>query len=228
MSGAAAQQTEANPRQVSVNGYIDAITGNRIYGWAWDAQQPKAKIAVRLVVGDKTVGSVIADQPREDLKANGIGDGAHAFEAAIPEGVSPNDLVILAICPDTGVAVELTPRAVAGGPIADQDLRVAVETLTRSHGFIHRKLQAIVQVVTEKRKEAAAERAGAPATGAEPAPLPRLQTLEEAVLRLDDLVQAQGAAIDALRHQGRDKLPRLLAGAAAVLSLAALVIALLR
>lgn len=231
---ATAQKLEPKEsRQVSVNGYIDAITGNRIYGWAWDAQQPKAKITIRLQVGDNTVGLVAADQTREDLKASGIGDGAHAFEAAIPDGVSPNDLSILAVCPDTGATVELAPRAMAGRSSAsgnDQDLRTAVETLTKSHGFIHRKLQAIAKVVSEKRRdeESPTDPAGGPANAADMAPLSRLQTLEDALLRLDDLVQSQGVSIDAMRHRPADKLPRFLAIAAVVLSFAALVISLLQ
>lgn len=220
-------------RQVSVNGYIDAITGNRIYGWAWDAQQPTAKITIRLQQGDNTVGIVAADLPREDLKASGIGDGAHAFEAAIPDGVSPNDISILAVCPDTGATVELAPRAIAGRSSAsggDQELRNAVETLTKSHGFIHRKLQAIAKVVSEKRRddETPTDPAGAAANSADVAPLSRLQTLEDALLRLDDLVQSQGASIDAMNQRPTDKLPRFLAIAAVALSFAALVIALLQ
>jgi hypothetical protein len=220
-------------RQVSVNGYIDAITGNRIYGWAWDAQQPKAKITIRLQQVDNTVGIVAADLPREDLKASGIGDGAHAFEAAIPDDISPNDISILAVCPDTGATVELAPRAIAGRSSAsgsDQDLRTAVETLTKSHGFIHRKLQAIAKVVAEKRRddEVATDAAGTPVNAADMAPLSRLQTLEDAVLRLDDLVQSQGASIDAMQHRPTDRLPRFLAIAAVVLSFAALVIALIQ
>lgn len=231
---ATAQKLEPKEsRQVSVNGYIDAITGNRIYGWAWDAQQPKAKITIRLQQGDNTVGIVAADQPREDLKASGIGDGAHAFEAVLPDGVSPNDISILAVCPDTGAAVELAPRVISGSSSAsghDRDLRTAVETLTKSHGFIHRKLQAIAKVVAEKRRddEMPSDPAGAPANSADVAPLSRLQTLEDALLRLDDLVQSQGASIDAMHHRPTDKMPRFLATAAVVLSFAALVIALLQ
>lgn len=232
MSAAAQKLDPKLERQVSVNGYIDAITGNRIYGWAWDAQQPKAKIVVRLSVKGETVGIVSADLLREDLKANAIGDGAHAFEAAIPDGVSPNDLAVFAVCPDTGATVELAPRAVAvrsdGG---DRDLRSVVETLTKSHGFIHRKLQAIAAAVAETRREPVVSPDAGDAVAAQSdekaAPLSRLQTLEEALMRLDTLVLEQGTAIDAMRHRPTEQMPRFLAAAAAVLSFTALVIALL-
>jgi hypothetical protein len=236
---ATAQKISATPeRQVSVNGYIDAITGNRIYGWAWDAQQPKAKIIVRLMAKGETVGIVSADQPREDLKASGIGDGAHAFEIAIPDGISPNEVSVFVVCPDTAATVELAPRAVAGrSEGGDRELRSAVETLTKSHGFMHRKLQAIAAAVAETRRDAGAAAPGPAAATARPdaapaqnddkvAPLFRLQILEEALIRLDTLVLEQGTAIDALRHRPADQMPKLLAAAAAVLSAAALVIAL--
>ena len=125
MSASAEKNEAAAVRQVSVNGYIDAITGNRIYGWAWDAQQPAAKITLRMQVNGKMVGVIIADLPREDLKASGIGDGAHAFDAAIPEGVSPNDLKLMAVCPDTGQTVELAPRAIAGQAESERRFRSA-------------------------------------------------------------------------------------------------------
>lgn len=232
---ATAQKIDAKPeRQVSVNGYIDAITGNRIYGWAWDAQQPKAKIIVRLMAKGETVGIVSADLPREDLKASGIGDGAHAFEAAIPDGISPNELSVFVVCPDTAATVELAPRAVAGGRPArnDGELRSAVETLTKSHGFMHRKLQAIAAAVAETRRDAGS---ASPATAEtapmlpgdnKAAPLSRLQTLEEALMRLDTMVLEQGTAIDALRHRPADQMPKFLAAVAVVLSAAALVISL--
>lgn len=235
MSTAAQPKLDPKPeRQVSVNGYIDAITNNRIYGWAWDAQQPKAKIVVRLTARGETVGIVSADLLREDLKANGIGDGAHAFEAAIPDGVSPNEISIFAVCPDTGATVELGPRAVAGRSDggADRDLRTVVETLTKSHGVIHRRLQAIAAVVEKTRgaMEGASPGGGAvvPAQGDEKtALLSRLQTLEEALVRLDTLVLEQGATLDALRNRPVDPLPKFLAAASFVLSFATLLIVLL-
>jgi hypothetical protein len=227
---ATAEKVEAQAvRQVSVNGYIDAVTNKRIYGWAWDAQKPDAKIAVRLQAGGNTVGIVAADLPREDLKASGIGDGAHAFEAAIPDGVSPNDISVLVVCPDTGRTVELSPRAIAGRAEGGggQDLRSAVETLAKSHGFMHRKLQTIAAAMAESRRNGAPEASddGVPSSAADVAPLSRLQTLEEAVLRLDALVKQQETMIAAMRDRPSDPMPRFLAIAAAVLSAMALLVA---
>ena len=217
-------------RQVSVNGYIDAIANNRVYGWAWDAQKPDARITVRLQAGGTTVGIVAADLLREDLKGNGIGDGAHAFETALPEGVSPNDLSLLAVCPDTGETVELSPRAVvrhqpaAGG----QDLRTAVETLAKSHGFIHKKLQTMAAAMEESRRNGQPEPDIAPLPETGSVALSRVQSMEEAVMRVDVLLKRQDETIEALRNRPVDPLPRILAAAATVLSVAALLIALVK
>lgn len=231
---ATAERVEAEAaRQVSVNGYIDAITNNRIYGWAWDAQKPTAKITVRLQADGNTVGIVAADLPREDLKASGIGDGSHAFEVAIPDGVSPNNISLLAVCPDTGQAVELAPRAIAGRSESGggQDLRNAVETLAKSHGLMHQKLLTIAAAMEESRRNGVMETtSGASPMPADPAyaPLPRLQTLEEAVLRIDSLMKPQEAAIESMRDRPKDPMPLFLAGAAVVLSLAAFLVALMQ
>lgn len=231
---ATAEKVEAEAvRQVSVNGYIDAVTNNRIYGWAWDAQKPTAKITVHLQANGTTVGIVAADLPREDLKASGIGDGGHAFEAAVPDGVSPNDVSVLAVCPDSGQTVELAPRAIAGRSDSNggQELRSAVETLAKSHGVIHRKLQTIAASLEESRRGAVTDgTSAAPPGPAETsyAPLQRLQTLEEAVLRLDSMIKPQKAAIESMRGRPVDSMARLLAGVAVVLSAAAFLAALLQ
>lgn len=219
-------------RQVSVNGYIDAITNNRIYGWAWDAQNPDARITIHLQANGKIVGMLEADQPREDLIASGIGDGCHAFEAEIPDGVSPTEIAVLALCPVSGQTVELAQRGTAGHSQANggAELRGVVDTLTQSHGFVHRKLMSLTATLEELQRNGMPDSAG-PAVAlpaeADYAPMSRLQTLEEAVLRFDNLVKAQGAEIDSLRDRPLDQMARLLAGTALVLSVTALVIALL-
>src|SRR5687768_4835759 len=78
----AALQTLA-PQPADIDGRIDAISGGRLYGWAWDRVRPSDHLEVEIRVGDKLVATAFANQPRDDLKANGVGDGCHAFEIAI-------------------------------------------------------------------------------------------------------------------------------------------------
>jgi hypothetical protein len=78
----AALQTLA-PQPADIDGRIDAISGGRLYGWAWDRVRPSDHLEVEIRVGDRLVATAFANQPRDDLKANGVGDGCHAFEIAI-------------------------------------------------------------------------------------------------------------------------------------------------
>jgi hypothetical protein len=78
----------AAPAQIE--GYIDAIEAGRVYGWAWDRSAPAERLSVEVCHGDKTLIRVIADQPRPDLAANGIGDGKYAFVADIDPAVAAN------------------------------------------------------------------------------------------------------------------------------------------
>lgn len=233
MNATAERIQDEAARQVSVNGYIDAVTNSRIYGWAWDAQKPAARITVRLQTNGTTIGIIAADLPREDLKTSGIGDGGHAFEAAIPDGVSPNDISVWAVCPDTGQTVELAPRAIAGRSESSggHELRNAVETLAKSHGFMHHKLQAIAAAMAESRRNGGTDATtiASPMSGESGyAPLSRLQTLEDAVLRLDSLMKPREAAIESTRDRPAEPMARLLTGAALVLSLAAFLIAVMK
>ncbi|MBU0726432.1 MAG: hypothetical protein KKC98_15865 [Alphaproteobacteria bacterium] len=67
-------------------GCIDAIEGDRLYGWAWDPAQPRTRLPVEIYVDGARAAQMEAGLLREDLEANGVGDGYHAFEYQDPEG----------------------------------------------------------------------------------------------------------------------------------------------
>src|SRR5215469_4382969 len=167
----------------SVTGYIDAIEGNRIYGWAWDPQRPNARIAIRVLVGGDNVAALIADQHRADLAANRIGDGAHAFELVLPDGVAAGDAQIHAVCPETGetVLLETPPRE---GARISAELQETVTRLVRSHRVLHRNLQVALTSIEELKQSAAPEESGA---APEAALAARIETAEAAILRIDAL-----------------------------------------
>jgi hypothetical protein len=74
------------------------------------------------------VSSATADLPRVDLRRNGIGDGAYAFEVELPEAVagSSDSLAVVAVSPATGEEVvlrspsheERAAEAVISGPMS--------------------------------------------------------------------------------------------------------------
>lgn len=68
------------PQASDVRGLIDNATADRLYGWAWDANHPGARLKVELRLAGEVVANTIADFVRPDLARTGIGDGCHAFE----------------------------------------------------------------------------------------------------------------------------------------------------
>jgi len=82
--GEAAHASDLPPTDVvgdsDVRGVIDNATSDRLYGWAWDASHPGARLKVELRLAGEVVANTIADFVRPDLARGGVGDGCHAFE----------------------------------------------------------------------------------------------------------------------------------------------------
>ncbi|MCR6631653.1 MAG: hypothetical protein NVV74_17300 [Magnetospirillum sp.] len=87
-----------------LEGFIDALDGGRLFGWAWDRLHPQERLRIDVSIDGAVVASTTADQLRPDLRASGIGDGQHAFEVEVPEGASPT---VVAISPSTGERLDL-------------------------------------------------------------------------------------------------------------------------
>lgn len=82
-----------------IQGRVDAVENGRIFGWVWDAANPQERIVLRILVDGRRVATVVADRPRIDLRRNGIGDGAHAFDVELPReaAVSLDGLSVVAV-----------------------------------------------------------------------------------------------------------------------------------
>jgi len=91
---AASEQDNTKP----MNGRVDAIDMGRIFGWAFDPVTPDQRLTIRVLLDGKVIAETVADRNRPDLRRNGIGDGNHAFEVALPDPVQSraNDLVVVA------------------------------------------------------------------------------------------------------------------------------------
>lgn len=94
-----------------IEGYVDALDGTRLFGWAWDRLHPQERLQIEVVIGGAVVAGATADHPRPDLQANGIGDGRHAFEVELadllPEGA---EAIVVAMSPSTGERLPLEMR----------------------------------------------------------------------------------------------------------------------
>jgi hypothetical protein len=65
-------------------GYVDNVTCDGIWGWAWNANEPNTPISVSIHIDNIPAAVVLADQFRQDLVDNGIGNGNHGFSTLIP------------------------------------------------------------------------------------------------------------------------------------------------
>lgn len=101
-----AQQTEG---PLVLEGNVDAIDRERLFGWVWCPQRPDAQIDVIVRMNGHTLLKVKADRERIDLRRNGIGNGKHAFEIELPEAAlaAADSLSVVAITPETGAETAL-------------------------------------------------------------------------------------------------------------------------
>jgi hypothetical protein len=94
----------------NLQGYIDAIEPDRIYGWAWNSGDASERLIIEVRQGEQLIVRLAADQPRPDLVANGIGDGRYAFVAniaAIGEIDRASPVSVIAMTPDGDATLEL-------------------------------------------------------------------------------------------------------------------------
>lgn len=65
-------------------GYIDAVEGGRVYGWALDPSDKARRLSVTLQHGSEELATLVAERFREDLVGYGDGSGHHAFVHTLP------------------------------------------------------------------------------------------------------------------------------------------------
>ncbi|WP_424139939.1 tetratricopeptide repeat protein [Roseomonas chloroacetimidivorans] len=67
-----------------MEGRIDNINAAVLRGWGWNPAMPEQRLVGRVFVDEIMIGEVVLDQPRGDLAAAKIGDGAHGFRLQLP------------------------------------------------------------------------------------------------------------------------------------------------
>ncbi|WP_207478293.1 hypothetical protein [Arenibaculum pallidiluteum] len=105
---ALAKPPEAQPE---IEGRVDAVANGRVYGWAWDRSVPGTRLEIQVRLpgpdGGRLLASGLADLAREDLGANGVGDGRHAFELALLAEAPADPAALLVVARDAGTGAEL-------------------------------------------------------------------------------------------------------------------------
>jgi hypothetical protein len=155
----------------SITGYIDAVAGNQVFGWAWDSRHASARLEIEVWIGERRVATAIADQGRSDLKGNGVGDGHHAFKATMPEAPKSDEVAnirVVARVPGSAESVTLKRRdegdIAAEATIGHSLSRTLerIEDLSASQRQFHVATLSALKNLAERAQGAAASVAPAP------------------------------------------------------------------
>jgi hypothetical protein len=198
--------------RAAVTGYVEARTQDRILGWAWDPANPEMRLAIGLVAGGRVVARTVADQAREDLARNGIGDGAHAFSFALDPGMRDAAALEVVVLGPDGPMMRLPAAGEAGQPVLLQ-LQRGLATIAAGQRALLKAVQA------PPAKGADLDEMVAALAAQQDRIEKAVGALEIFVTRLDNRLAARDEARTGARPA---RAPLLLAGALALAGLAAI------
>ncbi|MBD5778703.1 radical SAM protein [Pelagicoccus sp. NFK12] len=69
---------------MNFEGYVDHTENGEIFGWVRNRDEPQQRVAVTIRLSNGWSKTLLADQPREDLRASSIGDGRYGFKTSVP------------------------------------------------------------------------------------------------------------------------------------------------
>lgn len=172
LTAAAGVEKTADPPlpEKLVEGYIDAINGGRISGWAWCRSLPSLAVEVEIRIADRLAAVARADLPRPDLAKAGLGDGRHGFSVLLDDPVAEDARASVSAfvrCSPDGNRAPLINRAVRPAaavpptppsqPSPVPAPEVLGAALDEKLGRLSRSLEARLAAVAD---DAAEERAG--------------------------------------------------------------------
>lgn len=199
-----------------LQGYIDAIEPDRIYGWAWNSGDPSERLTIEIRQGEQLIVRLEANQLRPDLVSNGIGDGRYAFVAnvaAIGEIDRASPITVLAVATDGSSAIELK-RQSSGQPSSNVSAAVIGEIRARDQR-LQGQLRQLVSVA--KERDGLDQELHDRLTGslgkldmAVPELERRIGALEVFELRFDTLLQKVDKRLSMMELRARPKPPLLL------------------
>ncbi len=168
-----------------VVGFVEAVTGEAVLGWAWSPGRPELRVTVSALLDGTELGRATADGPRRDLAENGIGDGRHAFRLPLPPAARARAAELRVVGHGgAGAAVPLGRPPAAEGVAERLDrLQRGLDMVVASQRVLHRNLQA-----------ALLEAAGGDQAGARAELAGQVHALELFVLRLDERLAALAPA----------------------------------
>lgn len=140
----------------TVNGYVDAADHRMVRGWAFDNADPEVLVTVEVLVDGIAVAQVAADQPREDLKAAGYGNGRAGYLHVFEPSLSPferHDVTVRIAGTDIPLnnSPMILPRMDAATPEAVDEFAIALEANAASRGETDHALRLLVSAADRIR-----------------------------------------------------------------------------
>lgn len=133
----------ASSARAAPTGFVEARTQDRILGWAWDPSRPGARLGIVLVDGDRIVARTVADQEREDLARNGIGDGAHAFGFLLDDGLRARAATLaVAVMGEDGALIRLPSAHAEPAAVPIQQMQRGLAALAAGQRALLKAVQA--------------------------------------------------------------------------------------
>ncbi|MDO6964991.1 hypothetical protein [Rhizobium alvei] len=160
-----------------LTGRVDELKNNKIYGWAFNADNPDEHLIIRVMRGTQVLASGVANILRKDLPEAGVGKGDHAFEFAMPPNITSfSGLMVIAQSVRAGeIAL----------PIASNDERMLDELFSIFSNRYDEALIAFKKEVDGLKAQVADIDAAGPATQAS---IP--DDLEERLAKLEARMEA--------------------------------------
>jgi hypothetical protein len=203
MTGMTKSAVQAEPTLPTTVGFIDAIAGQTIHGWAWDRRMPSERLTIHVRIGDEEIGTTTADQEREDLRDGKVGDGKHAFAFRLPADREADfDRVEILAATGNGAMTRLAMPVVKGGAAANGVGNVPdlLGRLVHSHRLLHRNLQSGLAELKDSATPANFEQL----RSVQEELREQLIGIEIAVVRLDAIAQALSAAPLVAKRSARE------------------------
>ncbi len=117
----AVPQTPQTAQVRSVVGSFDGFGGPIAQGWSWAPKEPSLRLRVRLLIDGESFAEQAADRPRDDLRAAGIGDGAHAFVFTLPDRLADGRAhCVSVVAAESGEHLTRSPRWVRSDTFVDE------------------------------------------------------------------------------------------------------------
>lgn len=67
--------------------FHDGANVEKVWGWAWNKNNPGGQVAVDIFDGERLLASILANEHRPDIASYTKDDGCHAFAYELPASV---------------------------------------------------------------------------------------------------------------------------------------------